>query len=329
MSLRIGVAGATGAVGREVIKVLDRTPWRPDEIVPLARPSTAQPFAEYGEAQVAVDNLDDQALDELDALILAVPRDVARVAGERAVREGTPVVDCSGALSDLGPSVVPWINPEHLAQAVEDRVACVPWAPSVLLASALGPLCRAGITGPWHATVDLPASAWGRDGMDELSRQVVALFNQGTPPRRVFPHGLAFDLLPQVGLLQDSGWTDLEERVAGEAASLAEASAGQVSLVGAPLFSGLGAVLRLHPQRQIMDGLVQRVLTDGGLRLPKSAAVRHLPRVRRVEGGPFAHVARVRAEESALTLWLAVDNLAATATAAVALCAALVRVGSD
>jgi len=50
-----------------------------------------------------------------------------------------------------------------------------------------------------EATVLLPASHWGPPGVEELSRQVVSLFNSQPPPRRVFEHGLAFDLMPLVG----------------------------------------------------------------------------------------------------------------------------------
>ena len=129
-----------------------------------------------------------------------------------ALRAGVPVVDCTGFLgeSDEAPYLVPWVNPEAMQRAVEQGAISVPGSASILLASALGPLMRAGIVGEIQSTLMYPASSSGRDGIEELSKQVVALFNAGTPPRRVFEHGLAFDLIPQMGPADDDGWSDIE-----------------------------------------------------------------------------------------------------------------------
>lgn len=326
--MRIGVAGATGALGREVLEVLDGAPWRPDEVVPLASRACSVPFVRWGEEQVAVDDLEHQVLEELDGIILATPPEVALEYGEAALREGVAVVDCSGALGDRAPVVVPWVNPEAMAEGLHLGALVVPWAPSTLLASALGALVRVGLPTAVSAQVFLPASMAGREGIDELSKQVVALFNSSTPPRKVFSQGLAFDLLPQLGVADESGWTDQEQRVASEVVGLTGMAAPlDVTLVGSPLFSGIAATVQIRTDRQVPLELVERVLSDGGARLPESTAIRHLPRPRRVEGQPFVHVARIREAHGRLHLWLTMDNLRATATVAVGSAGALVRQG--
>jgi aspartate-semialdehyde dehydrogenase len=326
MSLKIGVVGATGALGKEIVAVLDAAPWRPEAIVPMASASCEVPFASWGGEQVAVDDLENQDWEELDAAILAVPREVGRRAGEAALRAGVPVVDCSGALAGSAPAVVPWINPEAMAAAVEGRAIAVPWAPSILLAGVLGPLRRAGLSGPWCATVLVPASIRGRNGIEELSRQVVALFNSGTPPRKVFDQGLAFDLLPQLGASDDTGWTDQERRVEAEVRALAGLDApGSVTLVGVPVFSGISADIQVASAKRSPVDLVETILQDGGARLPRTRAPRSIPRPRKVEGQPFVHVGRLRWSDRALFAWASMDNLRVTATAAVGCCAALVR----
>ena len=92
MSLKIGVVGATGALGREIIAVLDAAPWRPETILPLASAACETPFVNWGSEQVAVDDLGLQAMEGLDAVILAVPPEVGRRAGEAALQAGVPVV---------------------------------------------------------------------------------------------------------------------------------------------------------------------------------------------------------------------------------------------
>jgi len=324
--VKVGVVGATGALGGEVLKVLDQAPWRPDIVVALARAATSASHVAYGDEQLVVDDVEHEALDELDAVILTVPASEARSPGEAALEGGAAVVDASGVLLADGdvPLVVPWINPEALASA-RRRVVAVPRPAGLLLGSILGPLRRAGLTGRCTSTVMLPASAHGRDGIDELSRQVVALFNSGTPPRKVFPTGLAFDLLPAVGPLDEQGFSRAERRASAEAQVLSGWE-GEVatSIVGVPLFSGVSASVDLGFDRSVPLELIRQVLADGGLRLPEDASVRSLPRPRRVEGEPFAHIGRLRQrDDGTVQLFATMDNLRGTAAVLVALAAAL------
>jgi len=327
-NLRVGVAGATGALGKEIVGLLDKAKWRPSALVPLASASTHVSFVEYGGERIAVDDLAGEALDSLDALILAVPSDVAIQAAERAADEGTLVVDCSGAfLEDPEvPLCLPWVNPQALSEPLRGIVS-IPSSAATLVASALGPLMRAGIDGPFNATVLMPASTWGRAGIEELSRQVVSLFNAGTPPRKVFEHGLAFDLLPQLGVLEESGWTRDELRVTEELRQILGIQTElDVSMVAAPLFSGVSANCELRPSRHVPVELARQILSDGGVRFSEDDSARACPRPRRVEGQPFAHVGRIRHDGTGnLHFWLAMDNLRASAAVAVSACGVLVR----
>src|SRR5690606_10357564 len=115
-ALRIGIAGATGAIGKELITVLDAAPWRPDTIVPLAGTTSKVPFVAYGEHQVAVDDLNPVDLEGLDALLVALPRPLAGELVQRAAQAGTRVIDLSGSqIEQLDvPLLVPWLGLEAL-----------------------------------------------------------------------------------------------------------------------------------------------------------------------------------------------------------------------
>lgn len=324
--VHVAVVGATGALGGEILKVLDRSPWRPDEVVALARAATAISHVAYGDEQLVVDDAEHEVLEDMDLVFLAVPPGEARPYAEAASAAGVAVVDLSGAMVADGdvPVVVPWVNPEALEEVPRQMVA-VPSATATLVAAVLGPLRRAGLAGRCSVTALVPASARGRDGIDELSRQVVSLFNSATPPRKVFPTGLAFDLLPATSALEPSGWSKGEGRVADEVRILTGWDGPlHVTEVGVPVFSGLGATLELQLARTVPPELVQQVLVDGGLKWADDEAVRALPRPRRVEGHPFAQAGRLRvSEDGTLHLWVSMDNLRASATVAVAAGAAL------
>jgi aspartate-semialdehyde dehydrogenase len=328
-TVTVAVAGATGAIGAEIVAVLDRVRWRPEELLVAASPTSAVPFVDYGDDRLPVEDVAHLDTGACDAVILALPAAVTRAVADRATADGAIVVDTSGelALDADVPIVVPWINPDRIAAVGPRRTVATPLAEALLLASILGPLARAGVGGEVHATVLVPASAFGRAGIDELSRQVAALFNAGTPPRKIFPTGLAFDLIPLLGEVGADGWAARERAVAGQVAQLVGPRFDvSVTLIGAPVFSGVSADIGLRLDRRLPPDLLQTILTDGGVRAPDEPGARYLPRPRRVEGQPFAQVARVRAanaESTRLQLWAAADNLRATATCAVTLVAAL------
>lgn len=329
--VRVAVAGATGALGAEIIKVLDAASWRPAQLVALARASTTTSHVEYGDQRVPVDDQRDDGLDGVDGLIIASP--AGAEIGDAAVRLGIPTVDCSQARAEDAavPLVVPWIDGDGLGGADRGLVS-IPDPAATLVASLLAPLARAGLHGPGHATVFVPASREGKGGIEELSRQVVALFNNQTPPRKVFPNGLAFDLLPVVGAsVAEDGWAPRERAVAAQIARLVGAyEAFDVTLVGVPVFSGISAEVTFTPPRAVPVELALRILSDGGVQVPESGGVRYIPRPRRVEGKSLAHAGRVRlgADGRTLYVWGAMDNLRATATAAVSSLAGLLGMAS-
>lgn len=328
--LRVGVAGATGAIGREILKVLSAAPWSPDEIVPLASDRTSVSFVEYKDGQIAVDQLSDQAIEDLDLLFLAVPMDIAYKTGLLAIDEGISVVDVTGVFCDDPevPVVVPWINPEILAEPPPKGVFALPLPEVGLVGPILAALSRASIVGEVEATILVPASLSGRDGIEELSKQVVALFSAGSPSRKIFPDGLAFDLIPAVGAIEDDGWTEREKLVSRQLSQiLATEVPIRVTLVTIPVFSGMSVNLSIRTARTITPDLVNRVLADAGMVTPEVSGTRYLPRPRRVEAQPFVHVGRIRSfpQGNGIQIWAAFDNLRGTATSAVAVAGAMVR----
>ncbi len=325
--LVVGVAGATGALGKEILAVLDKAPWRPARVVPLASARSQIPFASWGEEQVAVDDVANADLEAMDLLFCAMPDDASTDLITRARDADVPVVDCSRSRAGDAdvPCVIPWINPQHLEE--RPPIVRIPSSAAILLASLLGPVARAGLSGEVDATMLVPASAWGRDGIDELSRQVTALFNSATPPRKVFPGGLAFDLAPVVGTLGPDGWTDREREVASEAAAVSAWEGDvRVTLIGVPVFSGLSVQLRWTPSRQAPRELIDQILVDGGVRRPEGEGARRVPRPRRLDGQPFAQFDRVRVDSAGgVHLWAVSDNLRSAAAVAVSTGGVMVR----
>ena len=190
---------------------------------------------------------------------------------------------------------------------------CSPSAPGVVIATVLSQLSIRGAIGV-RGTVLISASSAGKAGPEELSGQVVSLFNGKTPPRSVFPQGLAFDVASQVG--DDvEGWTTVERRIAVEVADLLAWRPEQalVSVVLAPMFAGVAADLTIEFDHGVdLDAVVQLIRDTPGVRVGDP-----VPGPRRVAGDSSIYVGRIRLDpdHTRVHLWVAADNLRVGASA--------------
>lgn len=314
--LQIAVVGATGAVGKELLEALHDSGLPISGIRPIASRTTRQLDIEIkGKSQRVLlmpESLADSAMAEgVDLMIFATPPDVTRQHAPAIADMGIATIDIGGALPHLAALCVPSVSEEPLEQFAETRLISSPSAPGVALASVLGPLTRLGADAV-KGTVMLSASIAGRAGIDELGQQVLSLYNSGEPPRAVFPSGLAFDLISQVGELQD-GWTTTERRIALEVAALTHLPPQAIGLTVAmvPLFAGVALSLFVQIDPLPSEEELQHFLSE-------SATLRigdPVPGPRRLVGRPDIHVGRIRPDTlgSGIHLWAAMDNIRAGA----------------
>lgn len=333
--LTIAVVGATGAVGGDLLATLHRSALPVGDLRLLAGPASAGRTLEVAERThrvqaMTADPSELPALEGVDLVFLAVPPDVARTLGPAIAETGSMVIEIGGALADRAPLVVPAVGMHALADASRARLVCSPSAPAVVLSTVLAALRDLSpIT--VRGTCLLSAGAAGVAGVEELSGQVVSMFNHKEPPRRVFPSGLAFDLHTAVGptgAATQDGWTESERRVASEVSVLTELPPSRVAvaLAVAPIFSGVAASLYIELEHEAPLAELQSRLAEGRtVRMSEP-----LPGPRRLVGRSGLFVGRVRADPAGagVHLWAVADNLRFAATGnAIAIATALWRDG--
>lgn len=319
MGICVAVIGATGAVGRDLLEALSQSDLPVREYRLLASRLTQTDLLEVGGQSHRVhalpEDLSDSALMEgVDLVFLATPPEVSRAVAPQLEELGVATVEIGGALADQAPLVVAALNGDVLAEVFgETRLVCSPTAPALALAALLTPLVRLGASA-CRGTVLLSAGLAGTAGTRELSQQVVALLNGGTPERVVFPTGLAFDLSAQVGVVGEDGWTATEGRLALDVARLVSLPPESIALttILAPLFVGVGLSLlvELDPLPSPED--IAHALREAPLlRLGDP-----VPGPRRLAGRPHIYVGRLRADPRGhgLHLWATLDNLRAGAS---------------
>lgn len=324
--LRIGVIGATGAVGGEVLALLAESSLEVDELVLVAGERSLGAEVEF-QGEVCPVLAEVPRLGALDLVFLCAPVPVSLEYVRQALRAEVPCVDVSGALagSPEVPLRVAAFGPPADPQAVPLLVA--PPGPALALALVLRPLEEAAGLRRVVATSFEGASWGGRDGIDALYRESIALFNQEELPEpETFGRPVAFDCIPALGAVdEESGASAREARVSGALSRLLGEGVGiALTSVQVPTFVGFGAALAVETARPLEPALAEGVLgkAPGVERwddAPEGATLRA------AAGGHDVLVCRVRRDPSdphGLQLWLAADTLRLAAANAVRLAVA-------
>jgi len=321
-ALRVAVAGATGTLGGELLSVLDARRFPLGELVPLATQRSAGDAIEFRGEVYAV-GTDPSRLRGVDLAFLCAPPVGSLEIARRALHECVPCIDLSGALCDSPdvPLLVADLDPT--AEALLQPVLSSPASPALGWAIVLRPLdCAAGLRRVTATSVH-SASSGGRLGIEALSSETIALFNQQDPPEpTVFGYPVAFDCVPAIGEPEPGGATTFEsalardlQRVLGTHVAIA------ATALRVPTFSGDGAALALEFERALPPDEARAALAKApGVELWDS--VRPGPATRATTGREDVLVGRLRADptqERGLMLWLAADSVRLAATNAVKL----------
>ena len=227
MGLKVAVVGATGAVGTEMLRILEERAFPVDELVPLAsarsagRDDLVPRRATSRSRELSLD-----ALRGVDLSLSAAGASVARGFVREAAAAGTVCIDKSSAfrMEPDVPLVVPEVNPEALEGS--PRIIAVPNCTTIVAMMALAPLHRAAGLRSLVLSSYQAVSGAGRDGTRELAEQIEKLHDQveelGHPDLDALPSGdvfgktMAFNVLPKVDAFADDGSTGEEVKTVQE-----------------------------------------------------------------------------------------------------------------
>ncbi|MHC4838029.1 MAG: aspartate-semialdehyde dehydrogenase [Planctomycetota bacterium] len=284
--LVVAIVGATGAVGEEMIAVLEERGFPVRELRPLASARSAGQRLRLGGHEAVVRELTHDSFEGVDLALFSAGGSVSREFAESAASAGAWVVDNSSAfrMEDDVPLVVPEVNPEAAAGL------------------------RRVVLSTYQS-----ASGAGRKAMDELRDQTTALLNFREPPVEQHPRRLAFDVLPQIDVFRDDGYTKEEEKMRAETRKIMGLPGLRITAtcVRVPVFVGHGVAANVELERPLGLAEAQSALeaapgVDGvalGDEYPTPAEVAGIDEVR---------IGRLRADpslDSGFDLWIVADNL--------------------
>jgi aspartate-semialdehyde dehydrogenase len=317
MGYRVAVVGATGAVGRELLKTLAERAFPVDEAVALASGRSVGAEVSFGEkTPLKSRSLDTFDFTGFDLALFSPGASVSAVHAPRAAAAGCVVIDNTSQFRmdrDV-PLVVPEVNPQALKGFAKRRIIANPNCSTIQMVMALAPLHRIARIKRVSVATYQSVSGAGKDAMDELFNQTRAVFVNDMMGHEQFPKTIAFNVIPQIDVFMDDGATKEEWKMAVETRKILDPDiAVFATCVRVPVFIGHAiachvefesavsekdarAALRAFPGVQVVDKR-----EDGGYITPAESA-----------GEDNVYISRLRRDptvEHGLAFWCVADNL--------------------
>ena len=212
----VAVLGATGAVGQEMIRILEERNFPVGKLVPLASARSAGKTLKFRGEDVTIQEACDTAFAGVDIVLGAAENDIAKQFAPAIVAAGAVFVDNSSAfrLDPKVPLVVPEINPEDVKW--HSGIISNPNCSTIITATAVNALNAIAPIKTMTASTYQAVSGAGAGGPIELMGEVEALSKGETYEPKIFPYQIAFNLIPQIGGESFEGYTSEEMKLQNE-----------------------------------------------------------------------------------------------------------------
>ena len=313
----VAVVGATGAVGREMVSILEARDFSISELRLLASPRSEGKVLEFKGERIRVRVLEPGSFDACDLALFSAGGAVSEQLAPEAWKRGCVTVDNSSAwrMDPDVPLVVPEVNPGDLADYDRKGIVANPNCSTIQMVLAIKPLQDAvGVKRVVVSTYQSAAGA-GQKGIEELGAQTTSALNLRPVPMEVFPHQLAFNLLPHIGAFGEDRFTFEETKMIAETKKiLGDQSMGVcATCVRVPVFCGHAESVNIETKKPLT---VERALElwrgFPGLMVLDDPEEPLYPTPMDCVGEDVTLVGRTRVDPSVkngLVFWVVSDNL--------------------
>jgi aspartate-semialdehyde dehydrogenase len=319
----IAVVGATGATGTELLRVLERRNFPVASLRAIGSARSVGKSILFHEEPIRIEKLGDQSFDKIDIAFFSAGGDVSRNYVPIACQSDAIAIDKSSAfrMDPHVPLVIPEINAEDVRQ--NRGVIANPNCTTTVMLMALYPLHRAFGVHRVFATSFQAVSGSGTGGIEELKRQVEALATaspsvggkDSQPAPELYPHPIAFNLLPHIDSFLDSGYTKEEAKMQDETQKIMHLPELRVSVtcVRVPVYRAHSVAVSAEFDRPVSIEQAREVLSKApGLELVDEPQSNRYPMPLSVAGKDNCQVGRVRLDcafENGLSFWVSGDQL--------------------
>ena len=311
----VAVLGATGAVGQEMIKILQERNFPVGKLKPLASARSAGKTLKFRGEDVTIEEARDEAFEGVDIVLGAAENDIAKRFAPAIVKAGAVFVDNSSAfrLDPKVPLIVPEINPED----VKDHHGIIsnPNCSTIITVTAVNALNALSPIRTMTASTYQAVSGAGAGGPIELMGEVDALREGKTYEPKVFSHQIAFNLIPQIGGEQFEGYTSEEMKMQNEGRKIMHLPELKVSCtcVRVPVVRSHSISVSLHFDKHISVKEAQEAIAKApGCKLADDLAKKEYPMPLDTSDQDIVFVGRIRpdlTDDNGLCLWCCGDQV--------------------
>jgi aspartate-semialdehyde dehydrogenase len=314
-SPHIGIVGATGAVGIEMLETLAKRQFPVGELTLLASARSAGKTLPFKGKEIAVKELTEESFDGIDIALFSAGGGISKQYAPAAVKAGAVVVDNSSAfrLDQDVPLVVPEVNGADVAN--HKGIIANPNCTTAITLMALYPLHQAfGVTRVFASSYQA-VSGSGAQALKELETQVKQIANGEPVTKEVYPHQIAFNVLPHVDTFLDSGYTKEEMKLENEGRRIMHHPGfkASVTCVRVPVYRAHSIAVSAEFERPVDLAKAREVLVAApGLDVTDDTANNQYPLPLNVSGKDNCEVGRLRQDcalENGLCFWVSGDQL--------------------
>jgi len=313
----VALAGATGAVGNEMLQILEEQEFPVASLKLLASSRSAGKTLDFRGESLHVEELRDDSFEGVDIALFSAGAAASRQFAPAAAESGCVVIDNSSGwrMDPEVPLVVPEVNPHAVADYRRKGIIANPNCSTIQMVVVLKPIYdAAGIERVVVSTYQA-VSGTGKNAMKELTEQTRNLltFQEVTPD--VYPHRIAFNCFPHIGSFLENGYTEEEMKMVHETHKIMEDPNIRVSAttVRIPVFYGHSEAVNIQTERKLSAKEARVLLFQApGVRVMDNPDERIYPMPSEAAGINDTLVGRIREDisiENGLDLWIVADNI--------------------
>ncbi len=325
----VAVAGATGAVGNQMITCLEERNFPVKSIKLLASSRSVGRKLRFREDLVEVEELNENSFRGMDIALFSAGGGISKKFAPIAAKDGCIVVDNSSAwrMDPEVPLVVPEVNPHAVAQYTNKGIIANPNCSTIQMVVSIDPIYRkCGIKRIVVSTYQA-VSGTGKKAIDELFDQTISMINFIDCKINVYPHRIAFNCIPHIDVFLNNGYTKEEMKMVDETRKiLGDNNIGiTATTVRVPVFFSHSESINIETRKHITANEVKSLLEKApGIKVVDDPEKNIYPLAIDAAGQDLTLVGRIREDESiqnGINMWVVADNIrkgAATNTVQIA-----------
>jgi len=311
----VAVVGATGIVGEEFLRILAKRPFPLRSLKLLASHRSAGKRICFGEQEVEVEVLTPHSFEGCDIAFISATDEVSREYCPIAAKAGAVAIDDSGVwrMDPDVPLVIPEVNPQDVEH--HKGILAIPNCSTTPVVMTLWPLHQRDRVKRIVASTYQSVSGTGRAAVDELQTATRRVIEGQDFVPHVYPHQIAFNVLPEIGSFKDNGYTSEEMKMANETRKIMhdDAIAISATCVRVPVVVGHSAAVNVEFEHPIEPAEVIDILSQAPGVVVEDEPARHAyPQPLAAAGKDPVFVGRIRKDiscENGIAFWVVGDNL--------------------